>query len=140
MRYILFTIFWASCVLASQGQGTITVPEGAVQVRMDDKGGYRVDVPPNLARKFIARGWVGYGDFGARGDGQTDDIDAIAATHAFANDRGLSVRADDGATYYIGGKPRTAIIQTDTDFGTASFIIDDTDVERIGAAVFRVTS
>ena len=57
---------------------------------------------------------VTYEDFGAKGDGKTDDINAIAATHAFANQQSLPVKANDGATYYIGGKERTAIIKTDS--------------------------
>jgi hypothetical protein len=83
---------------------------------------------------------VSYSDFGARGDGKTDDIEAIASAHAFANQHGLSVKADEGATYYIGGKDRTAIIRTDTDFGIAAFIIDDTDIENRNAHVFLVSS
>ncbi len=83
---------------------------------------------------------VRYSDFGAKGDGKTDDIDAIAEAHAFANQHGLPVKADEGATYYIGGKSRTVIIQTDTDFGTAAFIIDDTDVQDRRAHVFLVRS
>ncbi|GAB3330046.1 hypothetical protein GCM10027299_34300 [Larkinella ripae] len=50
------------------------------------------------------------------------------------------MKADEGATYYIGGKERPAVIQTDTDFGTANFIIDDTDVENRNASVFVVNS
>jgi hypothetical protein len=53
---------------------------------------------------------------------------------------GYPVKADEGATYYIGGKNRTAVIQTDTDFGTAAFIIDDTDVQDRRAHVFLVSS
>jgi hypothetical protein len=83
---------------------------------------------------------VRYSDFGAKGDGKTDDMDAIAATHAFANLHGLLVKADDGATYYIGGKERTAVIRTNTDFGTAAFIIDDTEVKNRNAPVFTVSS
>ncbi len=90
--------------------------------------------------KFKALGLVRYSDFGARGDGRTDDMDAIAAAHAFANQHRLRVKADDGATYYISGKERTAIIRTDTDFGTAAFIIDDTDVQNRNAPVFMVGS
>lgn len=90
--------------------------------------------------KFKNIGWVRYSDFGAKGDGKTDDIDAIAATHAFANQHGLLVKADEGATYYIGGENRTAVIQTDTDFGTAAFIIDDTEVKNIKASIFKVSS
>ncbi|MDX9978990.1 MAG: hypothetical protein RBU25_02980, partial [Lentisphaeria bacterium] len=85
-------------------------------------------------------GVVRYREFGAKGDGKTDDIDAIVAAHAFANQHGLPVRADEGATYYIGGKDRTAVIQTDTDFGTAAFIIDDTAVENRGSNIFLVRS
>src|SRR5690606_18075887 len=38
------------------------------------------------------------------------------------------------------GKVRTAVIQTDTDFGTAEFIIDDTDVKDRSTHVFLVSS
>ena len=65
---------------------------------------------------------VRYSDFGAKGDGKTDDMEAIAAAHEFANLHGLKVKADEEFTYFIGGMDRTAIIQTDTDFGTASFL------------------
>jgi hypothetical protein len=90
--------------------------------------------------KFKTTGLVRYSDFGARGDGKTDDIDAIAAAHAFANQHGLLVKADEGATYYIGGKERTAVIRTNTDFGTAAFIIDDTEVQNHNASIFVVSS
>jgi hypothetical protein len=83
---------------------------------------------------------VRYEKFGAAGDGKTDDSDAIAKAHAFANEHGLRVRADDEATYYIGGKDRTAVIETDTNWGTAKFIIDDTDVEKCQSNIFVVRS
>jgi hypothetical protein len=83
---------------------------------------------------------VRYEDFGASGDGVTDDIDAIVKAHDFANEHGLPVSANSGALYYIGGKEMTAVIQTDTDFGSARFIIDDTFVENRQAHVFQVSS
>jgi hypothetical protein len=83
---------------------------------------------------------VRYSAFGARGDGVTDDFAAIVQAHEFANARGLPVRADDGATYYIGGAGKTAVIQTDTDFGTARFLVDDTQVKNRNANIFEVTS
>lgn len=97
-------------------------------------------VSPEKARDFISRGWVGYRDFGAKGDGKTDDIKAIAATHAFANEHGLKVKAEDAATYYIGKEDFTVEILTDTDFGKAAFIIDDTDVANRNSSVFSVNS
>jgi len=100
----------------------------------------KVEETENKYSKIIANGVVRYSDFGAKGDGTTDDIDAIAEAHAFANMQGLPVKADEGATYYISGKNRTANIRTDTDFGTAAFIIDDTNVQNRNAHVFTVSS
>src|SRR5690606_25653402 len=59
-------------------------------------------------QKILTKGWVSYSDFGAIGDGKSDDIEEIVAAHAFANQHNLSVKADDNATYYIGGKKLTA--------------------------------
>jgi hypothetical protein len=83
---------------------------------------------------------VRYAKFGAVGDGVTDDIEAIVRAHEFANQHRLPVKADDGATYYIGGKDKTAVIQTDTDWGTAKFVIDDTAVLNRNANIFIVQS
>lgn len=97
-------------------------------------------IPDSVMERIIERGEVRYSDFGTAGDGKKDDADAIVAAHAFANQHELPVKADEGAKYYIGGKDRTAIICTDTDFGDAEFIIDDTSTENINAAVFVVSS
>jgi len=83
---------------------------------------------------------VQYRDFGAKGDGKTDDFEVLAKAHEYANLHGLPVKAEDSATYYIGGANRTIIVQTDTDFGAARFIIDDTELENIGANVFEARS
>ena len=72
---------------------------------------------------------VKYSDFGAKGDGVTNDFYAIKAAHSFANEKGYKVLGDVGATYYIsktGGQSIT--IKTDTDWCGASFIIDDSDI------------
>lgn len=118
----------------------ITSQKNKTRVRTNENREIHLNVSPKEILKFKANGLVRYSDFGARGDGKTDDVDAIAATHEFANEHGLSVKADEGATYYISGKNRTAIIQTDTDFGTAAFTIDDTGVENRNAHVFLVSS
>lgn len=83
---------------------------------------------------------VRYEDFGAQGDGRTDDLQALADAHAYANEHQLPVRANDDATYRIGGRNRTIRIETDTHFGQARFVIDDTELENIKADVFEVRS
>ena len=77
---------------------------------------------------------VYYEDFGAKGDGRTDDYQAIRDTHDFANIGGQTVMGKAGATYYIqstkgkDGKFASITIQTNTNWNGAKFIIDDTDV------------
>ena len=84
--------------------------------------------------------YLTYEQFGATGDGITDDFDAIIATHEEANKTGTPVRAKDGAKYYIGGKDAHAVIKTDVCFGNAEFIIDDRSVEKIRTPIFTVES
>ena len=77
---------------------------------------------------------VCYEDFGAIGDGKTDDYDAMAKAHAYANENGLDVKLADGKTYYIGktdkDNPKDPIkIQTSVDFGSSTIIIDDSEIE-----------
>jgi hypothetical protein len=101
---------------------------------------YVCSAKPTEENVEIGKDVVRYEDFGARGNGVTDDIEAIAKAHEFANQHSLPVRAGEGATYYIGGKDKTVVIQTDTDFGSAKFIIDDTSVENHRAHIFVVPS
>jgi hypothetical protein len=118
----------------------ITFEKDKTRVLTNENGELLINVSPKDVLIFKANGLVRYSDFGAMGDGKTDDMDAIAAAHAFANQQGLPVKADDGATYYISGKSRTAVIRTDTDFGKAAFIIDDTEAQNRNAHVFLVSS
>ena len=82
-----------------------------------------------------------YEEFGAVGDGRTDDFDAISKAHAYANENGLDVVSDGSKTYYIGNtaidektaKP-TIIIKTNVDWGTSNFIIDDSDIPSTSPA------
>lgn len=90
---------------------------------------------------MIVDNFVTYEQFGAVGDGKADDMPAIVAAHAYANEKRLPVKAKDGAKYYIGGRALIAVIKTDTDFGNATFIIDDTvELENKRASLFRVES
>jgi hypothetical protein len=83
---------------------------------------------------------VTYEEFGATGDGVTDDLPAICAAHAHANEHNLPVRAAPAATYHLGRRALTAVIATDTDWNTARFTIDDTDVDDHKAPLFEVRS
>lgn len=147
MKQILFFFLLFSGITMVFGQTknpsenvVITSQKGKIQVTTNNNGELLINVSPKDLKKFKASGVVSYNDFGAKGDGKTDDMDAIAATHAFANQHNLLVKANEGATYYIGRKDRTAVIRTDTDFGKSKFIIDDTDVENRNAPVFLVNS
>ena len=130
VKYMLLTFFVITGVMVAWGQ--VKSPREPIESQLYTS--------PEDIHKFKAKGLVRYSDFGAKGDGKTDDAKAIAAAHAFANQHGLPVKADEGATYYLGGGERTAVIQTDTDFGTAAFMIDDTDVQNRDAAIFMVSS
>ena len=80
------------------------------------------------------RGYVTYEDFGAVGDGVTDDFVAIYKAHEYANENKLPVKGTPGKTYYIHDTSfgtdtiHVAVIKTDVDWCGANFIIDDTDL------------
>ncbi len=135
---LLFILLFSSILILAQCKPEN--PLEKIQVSTNEKGELLINVSEAYIQKFKAEGFVHYSDFGAKGDGKSDDIDFIAAAHKFANEYNLSVKTDEGATYYIGGKNRTAVIMTDTDFGTAAFIIDDTEVQDRNASIFRVSS
>ena len=147
MKYTLLFFLLSMCMTLgwTQSKGSvenilISAEKKKTKVNTSEKGELQVNISPKDLQKFKNRGWIQYSDLGAKGDGKTDDIDHIAATHAVANKYGLPVKADDGATYYLSGKERTAVIRTHTDFGTATFIIDDTQVQNRNASVFIVSS
>ena len=83
---------------------------------------------------------LNYEQFGAIGDGKHDDFDAIIACHEEANRIGATVKTNDNATYYISGADKSAIINTDVDFGKSKFIIDDRKLEKITSYVFIIAS
>lgn len=95
---------------------------------------------------------VTYKEFGAAGDGKTDDFEAIKAAHDFANISGQKVVAQKNKTYYIyetrknatGKTPQTIDIRTNVDWNGATFIIDDRGMNphdgtyRTGKHIFRI--
>ena len=88
----------------------------------------------------IEENLVTYEAFGAVGDGVADDMAAICAAHDHANTHNLPVRTKPDATYHLGRKALTAIIATDTDWGTSRFTIDDPDVEDHKGSLFVMRS
>ena len=82
-----------------------------------------------------------YSDFGAVGDGITNDTEAIRAAHEAANLDNLTVMGEAGKTYYIAKVEEPINIQTDVDFCGATFIFDASHfVKEDTGNVFKVTS
>lgn len=87
-----------------------------------------------------------YEDFGARGDGQTDDFFALKKCHEYANEWGHTVNGTEGHTYYIGNANGTESIpvKTDTYWNLCRFIWDDRDIPDPGkgraylASIFEI--
>ncbi len=72
---------------------------------------------------------VFYSDFGAVGDGVTDDFAALRAAHDYANEHRLPVFADAGKNYYIGNNGAEFItVKTSTDWTGATITVDDSVV------------
>ena len=93
-------------------------------------------------KELIGKTHVRYEDFGAVGDGKTDDFTALRSAHGYANEHGLRVQADPTKTYCLGSSSEPIIIMTDTDWSSAHFIVDDTEVpfEERGVDIFEVRS
>ena len=92
-----------------------------------------VSFGPNYTKTKNVRD-IYYSEFGAVGDGKTDDFYAIKACHDYANKWGHNVHADGPTkTYYIGnyleGQNKnnivSAVIQTNTNWHGCTFIFDD---------------
>lgn len=121
----------SSCTGISRG-----ITAFADEVLLGSQGSF--DFKDGYEYNKIFSDYVTYEDFGAVGDGKADDFEAIVKTHEYANANGLSVFANETATYYIGGANKTAYIKTCTDWSTARFIIDDTQVENRSAWIFNI--
>ena len=67
-----------------------------------------------------------YSQYGAKGNGTSNDFAAIKKCHEEANEYGHTVHADEGKVYYIGKTGgQTIPVQTDTYWHGAQFIFDD---------------
>ena len=92
-----------------------------------------------------------YEDFGAVGDGKTNDFYAIKKAHDYANEHHIPVVTDPTKTYYISdtridGEVQVINVMTNVSFGETHFIIDDSafvpgDETKVTAKnVFQVVS
>ena len=122
------------------GQYYLSINENSTKVLEHDQNGLKININNQDLNRFKKVGSIYYSDLGAIGDGISDDMIFIRATHALANHYGFDVKADDDAFYIISGKKGSAIISTNTDFGKATFIIDDTNVEDHTSSIFEVRS
>ena len=75
--------------------------------------------------------FVCYADFGAVGDGVTNDFFAIKRAHEYANLHNLPVKAGKAGDVFLlsetekDGYAESIKIKTDTDFGGATLVIDE---------------
>ncbi len=86
---------------------------------------------------------ITYRQFGAVGDGITDDAAAIRRAHEEANRTGATVLGEKGAVYYIGVLQETIPVRTSVDWRGAKLIFDDSrirydDKEHRSVWVFTV--
>ena len=122
------------------GESYFYVNENSTQVSSDVHNELIINLNRQDLNLIEKKGVINYSDLGAIGDGVSDDAIFIKATHEVANHYGFDVKADDDALYNITGKKVSAIISTNTDFGDATFIIDDTNVDDYTSSIFEVRS
>ena len=77
--------------------------------------------------------FITYEEYGAVGDGVTNDFFAMKRAHIAANEAGLPVKGTPGKTYLIteteeGGVAESIPVMTDLDLLGATIIVDDRDV------------
>ncbi len=83
--------------------------------------------------------FITYEDYGAAGDGVTDDTTAIYDAHRAADKEGLPILTAENATYYIkAGK--TSKITTPVDWSCTHFIFDDANTKSASINLFSVPS
>ena len=140
LLFLIFKIIIATGQINTDTEMVIFKTIKTTKVYQDENGKLNINVNEDDLERIKHKGFVRYSDMGAIGNGTSDEMIFIVATHALANQYGFDVKADDGAKYLIGGKEMTATIETNTDFGTATFVIDDTDVENRFASIFEVKS
>ena len=83
---------------------------------------------------------ITYEEYGAKGDGETNDTSAIKQAHRAANEGGQTVVAREGAHYLINPNTTSITIRTDTIWTGAEFTIDSRSLSRQGEPLFYIPS
>ena len=74
------------------GKSNLYVNENSTNVNSDIKGGLIINLNRQDLDRFKKKGIINYSDFGAIGDGISDDAVFIRATHEVANHYGFDVK------------------------------------------------
>lgn len=103
----------------------------------DDGGSYHELDNDLWAELVVKNGEVCYNQFGAHGDGQTEDRNYLNNTHIFANEHGYKVLGYPESIYYVGRQFNSRIVvRTSCDWRGAHFIIDDRTVATSSRGVW----
>lgn len=119
-----------------------TVKDGLTSLLLPNQSKVRIS-PEDVYTRDVRN--IYYEDFGAKGDGVTNDFEAIKACHDHANEYGYTANAKGGSTYYIGKTSgKTVTVRTSTKWNGAKFIIDDLCFEKEDAerntSIFTIKS
>lgn len=93
-------------------------------------------------KEIVKKDFVTYEDYGAIGDGVTDDYLAIYNAHTYANSNNLKIKTNDKAIYMLKSISKPIPIKTDVDWGCSKFIINDKNlsIDTAKINVFEVVS
>ncbi|MBQ4032031.1 MAG: hypothetical protein II625_09785 [Bacilli bacterium] len=96
---------------------------------LTDDGGSVHKLSNNLFAKLQYINSINYNQFGAKGNGITNDFQYLKKAHDYANLYNLNVEGVTKSTYYIGEINEPILVKTNTDLKNSHFIIDDENID-----------
>jgi hypothetical protein len=97
LLFLILKIIVASGQINSESLTVINSTPKSTRVYQDENGVLKININQEHLEIIKRKGFIRYGDMGALGNGTSDDLAFIVATHALANQYGIEVKADDGA-------------------------------------------